>query len=110
VARAEFLNLDKASNYAAKNWFEKENKLPLPVDSRPLRDRAAAAAGGTNIVRYERRVPGQGVQLSGAATAAEVVFIDENTPTPQLPTRQPYIPVERRRKSSGEDVIFIGPE
>ena len=28
----------------------------------------------------------------------------------QLPTRQPYIPVERRGKASGEDVIFIGPD
>jgi ubiquitin-protein ligase len=107
VVRAEFLNLNKASNYAAKNWFEKENKQPLPVDHRPLRDRGGA--GGTNVVRYERRA-GRGVQLAGATTAGEVMFIDESTPTPQMPARKPYVPVERRRRPEGEDVIYIGPE
>src|SRR5438874_2511636 len=41
--------------------------------------------------------------------SAEVVFIDENTPTPELPQRQPYVPVSRRRNGSG-DVLYIGPE
>ena len=27
VARGEFMNLDKATNYAAKNWFEKECRV-----------------------------------------------------------------------------------
>ena len=107
VARAEFLNLNKATNYSAKNWFEKECQQPLPVDHRPLRDHAGAA-GGTNIVRYERR--GQGVQFAGATAPGDVMFIDETTPTPQMPQRQPYVPVGRRRKSGGEDVIYIGPE
>jgi hypothetical protein len=109
AARAEFLNLNKASNYAAKNWYEKENTQALPVDQRPLRDRAAAAVGGANIVRYERRAGSPGVQLAGATSAGDVVFIDENTPTPAMPARQPYVPVEHRRRG-GEDVIYIGPE
>jgi ubiquitin-protein ligase len=102
VARGEFVNLDKSTNYAAKNWFEKENSFSLPVDSRPLRDRSAGAS--SNVIRYERRTGG-GVGLVGGAT--EVMFIDENTPTPQMPARQP---IPRPRPASGDDVIYIGPE
>lgn len=109
VARAEFLNLNKATNYSAKNWFEKECQQPLPADHRPLRDQAAAASG-TNIVRYERK-GGQGVQFAGATSPSDVMFIDETTPTPQMPKRQPYVPVGRRgKRPGGEDVIYIGPE
>jgi ubiquitin-protein ligase len=102
VARGEFINLDKATNYAAKNWFEKENRRPLPVDSRPLRDRSAGST--SNVIRYERRAGG-GVGLVGGA--AEVMFIDENTPTPQMPARRP---IPRPRPAGGDDVIYIGPE
>ena len=105
AARAEFLNLSKASNYAAKNWFEKECEFPLPVDPRPLRDKGGAS--GSNVVRYQRRA-GQGVQLAGAGR--DVMFIDENTPTPDLPERKPYVPVARRRPRGDGDVLYIGPE
>ena len=107
VARAEFRNDAKATNYAAKNWFEKECQVPLPVDRRPLRDRGAGSGG--NIVRYERRA-GQGVALAGAPASGDVMFIDENTPTPPVPQRQPYVPVARRRPPNDEDVMYIGPE
>jgi ubiquitin-protein ligase len=100
VARGEFANHDKATNYAAKNWFAKQNEHELPVDRRSLRDRGPG--GGSNIVRYERR-GGRGVQLAGSGT--DVMFIDETTPTPKMPERQP---IPRRRRGSDEDVIFIG--
>jgi ubiquitin-protein ligase len=102
VARGEFVNSTKATNYAAKNWFEKQDDFNLPVDHRPLRD--GAPGGGTNIVRYERR-GGRGVQLAGSS--AEVMFIDENTPTPQMPPRRP---IPRRRRGSDDDVMYIGDE
>jgi ubiquitin-protein ligase len=105
VARGEFQNAAKATNYAAKNWFEKECEVPLPVDPRPLRDRAAAS--GSNVVRYQRRA-GQAVQLAGAGR--DVMFIDENTPTPDVPARPPYVPVARRRPHGNDDVLYIGPE
>jgi ubiquitin-protein ligase len=109
MARLEFVNAGRATNYSAKNWLEKNDKYRLPVDARPLRDRAAG--GGTNVVRYERRAAGRGVQLAGAAVASgEVVFIDENTPTPAMPQRRPYVPVGRRRPRSDDDVMYIGPE
>jgi hypothetical protein len=104
VARAAYVDFDKAANYAAKTWFEKECPCTLPVDPRRLRDRVAA--GGSNIVRYERR-SGQPVQLAGAPATREVMFIDESTPTPPLPQRRPYIPVGRR---GNDDVLYIGPE
>ena len=103
VARGEFVNLDKATNYAAKNWFEKQIEFDLPVDRRgPARPRAGRAARTWSAT-------------SGAAAAAcnwpapggEVMFIDETTPTPKIPERQP---IPRRRRGSDEDVIYIGPE
>ncbi|MDX1945395.1 MAG: ubiquitin-conjugating enzyme E2 [Pirellulaceae bacterium] len=102
VARGEFVNLGKAANYSAKNWFEKNREQPLPVDSRPLRDRSAQTA--SNVIRYERRGAGS-IELVGATAASEVLFIDESTPTPPIPTRQP-IP----RPRGGDDVLYIGPE
>jgi len=105
VARAAYFNLDRAVNTAAKNWFEAENRPGLPVDPRPLCDRTAA--GSSNIVRYERR-SGQPMQFGGAATSNEVLVIDENTPTPPLAERQPYIPVGLRRDK--QEVFYIGPE
>lgn len=102
VARGEFANHDKATNYAAKNWFAKQVEHDLPVDRRSLRD--SGPGGGSNIVRYERR-GGRGVQL--AASASEVMFIDESTPTPKLPPRRP---IPRRRRGGDDEVIYIGPE
>ncbi|MCI0360661.1 MAG: hypothetical protein L0211_19465 [Planctomycetaceae bacterium] len=102
VARGEFVNADKATNYSAKNWFDKQVEFDLPVDRRGLRDRGPG--GGSNVVRYERR-GSRGVQL--AATGGEVMFIDETTPTPNVPQRQP---IPRRRRGGDDDVIYIGPE
>jgi ubiquitin-conjugating enzyme len=105
IARGAFINPHKAANYAAKNWFEKDCPYELPVDPRSLGDRNPASA--SNIVRYQRRA-GQGVHFAGVPATSEVMFIDENTPTPPLPERPPYAPVGRRR--GNQDVFYIGPE
>jgi hypothetical protein len=97
VARGAHVNLDKAANFSAKNWYEKECGFELPVDLRPLRDKAELPV--TNVVKYQRR--GRGVQLAG--NSVEVMYIDENTPVPPLPPRA-------RRGRGGEDVFYIGPE
>jgi hypothetical protein len=106
VARAAYINSDRATNFAAKSWFEKQNEFDLPLDRRPLRDRVAPIP--TNVIRYERQA-GEGVQLSPAGER-EVVVIDENTPTPEMPKRRPYVPVSRRRARGDDDVLYIGPE
>jgi hypothetical protein len=62
----------------------------------------------TNVVHYERR-PGHSLELSGATTTNDVVFIDENTPAPQLPQSWPHVPFHRR-KGNDDEVIYIGPE
>lgn len=99
VARGAHMNLEKSANFSAKNWFEKENKFDLPLDRRPLRDRGGVS--NANIVRYQRR--GQSVQIPAPGTPSEVIFIDENTPVPSIPSRPP------QRPRSG-DVLYIGPE
>ena len=37
MVRGEYLDLDNASDYSARKWFEKHPDYPLPVDSRALR-------------------------------------------------------------------------
>lgn len=102
VARLDYIHAEKAVNYSAKNWLEKECPHDLPVDPRPLRDKLTA--NRSNVVRYERR--GQAVHIAAAQPSAEVLFIDENTPTPPLPPRK----APRRRRGNDDDVIYIGPE
>ncbi len=84
------------------------------VDEKANPDRSAAdgrmlpAVTSTNIVHYKRRA-GQPLQLSGASTTSEVVFIDENTPLPLLPQPWPHVPFSRR-KGNDDEVIYIGPD
>ncbi len=99
VARLAYVHLDKATNYSAKNWFEEQRVLKLPVDVRPLRDRAAPAA--ENVVRYQRRGQ-QPPQPGRGQTAKDILFIGEDTPTPDLPVRGV------RRPSDDNDVLYIG--
>jgi ubiquitin-protein ligase len=103
VARLAFVNLEKASNHAAKNWFEEQTSLQLPVDSRPLRDRNAPT--GANVIRYERRGERR-TAVPEASSADDVLFIGEDTPTPILPERA--IPPVRRRPPGDDDILYIG--
>ncbi|WP_425617200.1 ubiquitin-conjugating enzyme E2 [Anatilimnocola sp. NA78] len=102
VARSAYLNLDRATNYSAKNWYEDECKFQLPVDNRPLR--SGGSVSTSNIVRYSHRA-GEGVRWASPTASGEVLFIDENTPTPGAATAAP-----RRRPAAGDDVFYIGPE
>ena len=85
VARFAHLDLDRATNYSAKNWFEEESTLRLPIDHRLIRDQDVPAT--TNIVKYERR--GGTPNLAIPETAHDdILFIGEDTPTPALPQRR----------------------
>lgn len=53
VTRASYLNLDRAVNFSARNWFKDQTAVQVPVDARPLRDRVREV--NTNVIRYERR-------------------------------------------------------
>ncbi len=99
VARLAYINLEQATNYAARNWFADQNQFSLPVDARPLRDKQSSS--NSNIVRYERR-GGSRVMLPTVAPS-EMLFIGEDTPTPPLPSRVPL----RRPPAGDEDVLYI---
>ena len=80
---------------------------PSAVQDGPLHDQPAVA-GGTNIVHYQRRT-GQSLHLEGTQQSGEVLFIDETTPTPTLPSRQSHVPFHLRSRGD-DDVLYIGPE
>lgn len=102
VARMAYVNLDKATNFSAKSWCEKQARFTLPIDPRALRDRMPAA--GSNVVRYRRRED-RGIEIPRAD--GEVFYIGEDTPTPPWPGR----PVPPRRPRAGDDdVFYIGDE
>lgn len=102
VARLQYMDLDKATNYAAKNWFEDESTLRPPVDHRSLRDTSAPQGG--NVIRYQRRGD-QRISLPSARDAKDIFFIGEDTPTPTLPIRTGPV---RHRPLSDDDVLYIG--
>jgi ubiquitin-protein ligase len=102
VARMQYMDLKKATNYSARNWFDDDSTLQLPVDHRLLRDKSAPQ--GRNVIRYQRR-GGQRLSLPVARDATEVFFIGEDTPTPSLPIRTGPV----RRRAFGDDgVLYIG--
>ncbi len=107
IARSAYMNLDRATNYSAKNWYEDECKFQLPVDMRPLR--GAGNVSPSNIVRYSHRA-GEGVRWNSPAAAGEVLFIDENTMPASAAALQHVAPPPRRRPPAGDDVYDIGPE
>jgi ubiquitin-protein ligase len=78
MARLAEFNLDKAVSYSAKKWLVEQREYGLPVDLRPLRDRAAGS--NRNVVKYRRK--GQPAPLE---SDVEVLYIDDETPAPPLP-------------------------
>ena len=102
IARAAFIP-EKATNFAAKSWYEQQCSYQLPLDQRRLRD-WASRAGRTSCVMSGRPVK---AFASRAVSSSEVFFIGDDTIAPPLPPRQPYVPIGRRREN--QDVFYIGP-
>lgn len=99
MARLAHMNLDRASNYRAKQWFEKENTLRLPIDHRPLRDKTAPNT--SNVIRYQRR-DGSKVTLPPAKPVSEVFYIGDDAGAPARQPRRPPVRID------DDDVLFIG--
>ncbi|MCA9123178.1 MAG: hypothetical protein H6822_00200 [Planctomycetaceae bacterium] len=106
VARLAYMNLDSAANYSAKNWFEDECTIELPVDPRPLRNKNAPV--GSNVIRYQRRGTSR-TPVVEPQPGQDVFYIGEETPTPVLPKPVRRMP-SRRPPPNDDDVIYIGDE
>ncbi|ADB18794.1 ubiquitin-conjugating protein E2 [Pirellula staleyi DSM 6068] len=104
--RLAYVNEDRVVDFTARNWLEKQTTYTLPLDNRPLVGQTQVVS--SNVVRYSR-VAGQPTTLGGAASS-EVMFIDENTPSPKLPERRAIRPANRPAASGDGDVLYIGPE
>lgn len=106
VARLAYINDEKACNDAAKNWLRKQITIKMPVDDRPLRDKLAPSR--SNVIRYEWRSDDQMVFPLKPSGGDDVFYIDDETPTPELPKPQPRY--TRLPSADDEDVFFIGDE
>jgi hypothetical protein len=107
VARGAAANLEGATNYAARKWYaEQGDQARLPVDRRPLRDRAAPRS--ENVVRYLRRgaaQPQASAAVAPVSASDDVLFIGEDTGSPAPPIRRPPV-----RLAGDDDVLYIGPD
>ena len=98
VARGAYVDLDKSNNYTAKKWFAEQKVVTLPADLRPLQ-----SLGGpppANVVRYQRGPAGR------QPASDEVLYIGDDTPTPELPRRRET----PRKPAADDDVLYIGDE
>ncbi len=103
VARMAYMNLDRATNFSAKNWIEQPDRIKFPVDDRILRDKMPPS--GINVIRYTRR----GAQRPPIPeTGPDVMFIGEDTPVPPLPGRV-YRP-QRQARGDDDDILYIEDE
>jgi hypothetical protein len=99
VARLAYFDLDKWTNFTARQWLETQSDYTLPLDPRPLRDRIVAGCG--NVFRYQY-ADGHLVLLPKPESSSAVLFLDENTPS----TFQPNVCHE---PPAGEDeILYIG--
>jgi ubiquitin-protein ligase len=103
VARFAYVDEGKSTNLAANSWLGAQTLLHLPIDRRSLRDRAVST--GNNVIRYQRL--GNDRVLLPSVPPTEVLYIDENTPIPQLPL--PTAP-PRRLPTNDDEIFYIGPE
>jgi ubiquitin-protein ligase len=86
-------NLDRAVSQTAKKWIAEQPAGVLPVDPRPLRDRAATVNRNVIAYRWRNQPP--------PAAADDVLYIGEEPTTPLPPARG------RPAAASEGDVIYI---
>lgn len=98
VIRLAQFSSDRAVNHSAKKWVEEQTAMSLPVDVRPLRDRAALT--NRNVVRYRRRGQPEPV----GPEEDDMLFIDDDTSAPPLP---PAAASRRPMRPSDDDILYI---
>lgn len=95
IARLAWMDLETARNMSAKRFFSEQQEITLPVDARPLRDRGGPSP--SNVIHYRRGPGSQAVAENG------ILYIGEDTPTPELPRRRPS-----RGPADDDDILYIG--
>jgi len=95
IARLGWMDLETSRNMSAKRFFSEQQDIALPVDARPLRDRGGPSP--SNVIHYQRG-PG-----SPAVADNGILYIGEDTPTPELPQRRPS-----RGPADDDDILYIG--
>ena len=96
VARLAYYDLHQATNRAARRWVESQQDCTLPIDPRPLRDRALRS--NANVIRY-RRGEGGGVVLLQGANEQEILYIGDDAPAD-------HSSANREPKPSLADIAF----
>lgn len=107
IARFDFINSEVTSNYAARNWLERQENLTLPADPRPLLKDAVAG-----VYRYHWRMDettGGSKSPAGAETIVPQSGSGSIPTTPEEQGRPPrQRPAPRIRTRDAGDTIFIG--
>jgi len=106
VARLAFIDPATATNVAAKNWYEQECQLALPVDRRPLRDRSTPT--GDNTVRYQRRGRPRAPSLN--QDDGDILYIGDDAALIAPAAALPPVRIARPRRGTDpdDDVLYIG--
>ena len=112
VIRLAHVELDNATFLEAKEWFKNNLTLKLPIDARPLRDRAVASQ--SNVIQYSRR---NKINKTEPKTNPdrEVLFIgDEKATQPSVQKTEPTksdAPVKwvegPQPEKPDDDILFI---
>ena len=101
VARLAYMNLDRATNFSAKNWVEKPNRLTLPVDARILRQQNASGRGQRHPLPAARHgaSPGHRRLAETCCTSAKIRRSRHcrDTVRPRPPAR-----------GDDDDILYIG--
>lgn len=107
VIRLAHLDLETSSQIEAKGWYKNRLNLKLPIDARPLRDRAVSTQ--SNVVQYSRRNPKQRKLEIAQQPEEDILFIDDEkqpnrVSASQSSSTQDSVP---QRKNGDDDILFI---
>lgn len=104
VTRLGYLDLDRAVNYAARNWFKDQTQLTLPLDSRTLRDRVREV--NPNVVRYHRRGLERAIRPR-AVDEGEVLYIGDEAAPSGVSPEPPSGASPTRAWSDDDGILYI---
>jgi hypothetical protein len=96
VTRLEYIDMDRAVNYTARNWYKDQKSVELPTDERALRDRVRAI--NPNVIRYGRRGAQRAIRPV-VIDQGEILYIGDETTASNA--------VREDSSDGGEDILYI---